>query len=97
MDKVLYPIPPVKRIITRPSENVKIVFFIKLILNIFHEFEEIHIYSPFFYEDLYQKVNKDFKIIIRKDIIQKNLNEEDSDLIIQGLIIDENFEKFDKK
>ena len=51
MDKILYPIHPVRCIITGPSECGKSVFLTNSFLNITNEYNKIYIYSPSLHQD----------------------------------------------
>ena len=95
MEKLLYPNHPLICIITGPSECGQSVFLTNLILNMINEFDKIYVYSPSLHQDLYQKLNKCFNIHIPIDIIQKNLNEHDRDLVIEEVINNKDFEKSD--
>ena len=55
MDKILYPIHPVRCILTGPSSSGKSVFLTTLILTFINEYNKIYIYSPSFHKDFYQK------------------------------------------
>ena len=46
MEKFLYPIHPIRCIITGTSECGKSVFLTNLFLNIINEYDKIYIYSP---------------------------------------------------
>ena len=93
MDKYLYPKHPVRCIITGPSECGKSVFLTNLILNIINEYDKIYIYSTSPHQDLYQKLIKCFSIYIPIQIFPNILIEEDIDVVIDELVIIENFEK----
>ena len=92
-DKYLYPIHPVRCIITGPSECGKSVFLTNLILNIINEYDKIYIYSPSLHQDLYQRLIKCFINYIPIHIIQNILNEEDIDIVIEEVINNKDFEK----
>ena len=95
MEKFLYPTHPVRCIITGPSCSGKSVFLTKLILNIINEYDKIYIYSPSLHQDLYQKLIKCFSNHIPIHIIPNTLNEEDSDLVIEEVINNKDFQKSD--
>ena len=95
MEKFLYPSQPVRCIITGPSECGKSVFLTSLILNIINEYDKIYIYSPSLHQDLYQKLIKCFSIYIPIHIIPKILNEEDSDIVIDEIVNNKDFQKSD--
>ena len=95
MEKFLYPNHPVRCIITGPSECCKSVFLTNLILNIINQYDKIYIYSPSLHQDLYQKVIKCFSNYIPIHIIPNILNEEDIDVVIEELVNNEDFRKFD--
>ena len=54
MEKFLYPNPPVRCIITGPSNVGKSVFLTNLVLNFVTDDNKIYIYSPSPHQDLYQ-------------------------------------------
>ena len=81
MEKFLYPTHWVLCIIPGHSECGETYFPTNLNLNNVNEFEK-NIYSPFLYEDLYQKLNKSFSNSLPIDIVWNNLIEEDKDLVI---------------
>ena len=91
MEKFLHPIHPVRCIITGPSECGKSVFLTNLILNIINEYDKIYIYSPSLHQDLYQKLNKCFHNYIPIYIIPNILNEEDIDIVIDGIVNNKDF------
>ena len=93
MEKFLYPVHPVRCIITGPSEYGKSVFLTNLILNFINEYDKIYIYSPSLHKDLYQKLIKCFNNYIPINIIRNILNEEDIDLVIEGITNNKDFEK----
>ena len=95
MEKILYPKHPVRCIITGPSESGKSVFLINLILNIINEYDKIYIYSPSLHQDLYQKLIKCFSNYIPVHIIPNILNEEDIDIVIDGIVNNKDFIKSD--
>ena len=93
MEKFIYPNHPVRCIITGPSECGKSVFLTKLILNIINEYDKIYIYSPSLHQDLYPKLIKCFSNYIPIHIIPNILNEEDIDIVIEGIVKNKDFEK----
>ena len=95
MEKFFYPNHPLRCIITGPSNVGKSVFLTNLMLNIINEYDKIYIYSPSLHQDLYQKLNKCFSNYIPIHIIPNILNEEDIDIVIEEIIINEDFEKSD--
>ena len=95
MDKYLYTSHPVRCIITGPSECGKIVFLTSLFLNIINEYNKIYIYSPSLHQDLYQKLIKCFSNYVPIHNIANILNEEDIDLVLEGIVNKEDFEKSD--
>ena len=60
MEKFLYSNPPVRCVITGPSECGKPVFLTNLILKIINQYDKKFIYSSSLHQDIYQKVNKCF-------------------------------------
>ena len=95
MEKFLFPIHPVRCIITGPSECGKSVFLTNSILNIINEYDKIYIYSPSLHQDLYQKLIKCFSNYIPIHIIPNILTEEDIDIVIEEVINIKDFEKSD--
>ena len=95
MDKFLYPIHPVRCIITGPSECGKSYFLTNLILNNFNEYDKIYIYSPSLHPDLYQKLIKCLSNYIPIHIISNILNEEDIDVVIEEIVNKKDFENSD--
>ena len=93
--EVFYPSHPVRCIITGPSECGKSVFLKILILNINNEYDKIYIYSPSVHQDLYQKIIKCFSNYIPIHIIPNILNEEDLDIVIEGIVNNKHFQKSD--
>ena len=91
MDKYLYPIRPVRCIITGPSECGKSVFLTNLILNTINEYDIIYIYSPSLHQGLFQKLIKCYSNYILIHIIPKILNEEDIDIVIEEIVINKDF------
>ena len=87
------PNPPVRCIITGPSDCGKSVFLTNLILNIINEYDKIYIYSPSLHQDLYQKIIKCFTNYIPIHIIPNNLNEEDIDVVIEEIVNNKDFGK----
>ena len=95
MEKFLYPNHPVWCIITGPSDCGKTVFLTNLILNIINEYDKLYIYSPSLHQDLYQKLIKCFSNYIPIHIIPNILKEEDIDVVIEGVVNNNDFEKSD--
>ena len=60
MEDFLYPIHPIRCIITTPSECGKSVFLTNLILKNLNEQYKVFFYSPSLHQDLYQKLIKRF-------------------------------------
>ena len=95
MEKFLYPIHPVRCIITGPSSSGKSVFLTNLILNIINDYDKIYIYSPSLHQDLYQKLIKCFSNYIPIHIIPNILNDEDIDIVIEEIVNNKDFQKSD--
>ena len=95
MEKILYPIHPVRCIITGPSECGKSVFLTNLILNIINEYDKIYIYSSSLHQNLYQKLIKRISNYIPIHIIPTILNENDIDMVIEEIVSNKDFEKSD--
>ena len=95
MGKFLYPTHPVRCIITGPSECGKSVFLTNFILNVNNEYNKIYIYSPSLHQDLYQKLIKCFSNFIPIHIIPKILDEQNIDIVIDEIVINEDFENSD--
>ena len=95
MEKFLYPNPPVRCIITGPSECGKSVFLTNLILNIINEYNKLYIYSPSLSQVLYQKLFECFSNYIPINIIPKILNDEDIDIVTDEINNNKDFEKPD--
>ena len=93
MKKFLYSNPPVRCILTGPSECGKSVFLTSLILNIINEYDKRNFYSPSLHQGLYQKLIKCFSIYIPIHIIPIILNEEDFDIVIEEIVNNKDFEK----
>ena len=93
MDEILYPIDPVRCIITGPNECGKSVFLTNLILYIINEYDKIYIYSTNLHQDLYQKIFKCFSNYIPIHIIPNTLIEADFDIVIEELVNNKDFEK----
>ena len=93
IDKIFYPNHPIRCIITGPSECGHSVFLTNLILYIINEYKEIYIYSPSLHQDLYQKLIKCFSNYIPIHIIPNILNEIDTDVIIERIVNNKDFEK----
>ena len=95
MEKFLYPTHPVRCIITGPSECGKSVFLTNLYLNIINEYDKIYIFSPSLHQDLYQKLIKCYSNYIPIHTILNILNEPDTDIVIEELVNNKDFEKSD--
>ena len=95
MHTFLYPTHPVRCITTGPSDCGKSVFLTNLILNIFNDYNKKYIYSPSLHQHLYQKIFKRFSNYIPILKIQSILNEEDIDVVIDEVVINNDFEKSD--
>ena len=95
MEKILYPQPPARVIITGPSNVGKTYFLTNIILNIINDYDEIYIYSPSLHQELYQRLIKCFSNHIPIHIIPNILNEEDIDLVIEEVIDNKDFQKSD--
>ena len=93
MEKFLYPNQPVRCIITGPSECGKSVFRTKLILKFFNEYEKTYTNSPSLHQDLYQKIIKCFSKNIPIHIIPNILNEEDTDVVTDEIVNDQDFQE----
>ena len=92
MEKILYPIHPLRCIITGPSNVGKTYFLTNIILNIINEYDKIYIYSPSLHQDLYQKLIRCFSNYIPINIIPNILNEEDIHIVIDALVNNKDFE-----
>ena len=95
IDNILYPSHPVRFIITGPSECGKSVFLTILILIINSDKNKIYIYSPSPHQDLYQKLIKCFINYIPIHIVPNILNEENLNVVIEGIVNKKDFEKSD--
>ena len=95
MEKFLYPIHPVRCVITGPSECGKSVFLTNLILDIINEYTKIYIYSPSLHQDLYQKLIKRFSNYTPINIIPNILKEGDIDLVIEEIVNNKDIEQSD--
>ena len=95
MEKFLYPIHPLRCIITGPSCSGKSVFLTNLILNFINEHNKIYNYSPSLLQGLYQILIKCFNKYIPIHIIPNILNEEDIDVIIEEIVINKDIQKSD--
>ena len=93
MDNFLYSNHPVRCIITGLGNSGKSVILTNLVLNIINEYDKIYIYSPSLHQDLYQKLNKCLSNYIPVHIIPNILNEEDIDIVIEGIVNNKDFEK----
>ena len=72
-----------------------ILYPTNLILKTINEYDKLYIHSPSFRQDLSQKLNKCFSTFIPINKILKNFNEEDIDLVIEEVVIIEDFEESD--
>ena len=95
MEKLLYPTHPVHSIITGPSNVGKPVLLTNFISNNINDCDKIYIYSPSLHQGLYQNLIKCFNNYIPIHIIPTILNEEVNDLVIEEIVINEDFEKSD--
>ena len=95
MENILYTNHPVRCIITGPSESGNAVILTYLILNIFNEYDKKYVYSPSLHEDLYQNLFNCFTNCIPIHIITTISNEEDTDVVIDEIVINKDFEKSD--
>ena len=95
MDKILYPTHPVRCIITGPSKCDKSVFSTNLISNIINEYDKIYIHWPSLHQDLYKKPINCFSNYIAIHIIPNILNEENTDVVIEKIVYNKDFEKSD--
>ena len=95
MEKILYPIHPLRCIITCPSNVGKTYFLTNIILKIINEYDKIYIYSPSLHQNLYQKLIKCFSNYIPIHIIPNILNEEDIDIVIEEIVDNNDFQKSD--
>ena len=93
MEKILYPSHPCRVIITGPSNVGKTYFLTNIFLNIINEYDKIYIYSPSLHQNLYQRLNKCFNKYTPINKISEILNEEDSDILINEIIADKDFQK----
>ena len=91
METLLYPTHPVRCIIIGPSECGKSVFLTDLILDIINEYDKRYTYSPSLHQLLYQKLIKCFTNFLPIHILQKILNEEDFDIVIDEIFNDKHF------
>ena len=97
MEKFLYPIHPIRCIITGPSECGKPVFPTNSILIIINEYDEIYIFSRSLHQELYQKLIKCFSNYIPIHKIPINLIEKDIDVVIAEIRSAKDFQKSDIK
>ena len=86
IEKFLYPTHPVGCIITGPGEYGKFVILTVLILKIINEYDKIYIYLASLHQDLYQKLIKSFNNYIPIHFIPNILNDEDIDIVIDGIV-----------
>ena len=94
MEKFFFPNHSVRCIIAGPSECGKSVFLTNSILNNIKEYDKICIYSLSLHQDLYQKFIKCFSNYIPIYRIPNILNEEDFDVVIEEIVNNKDFEKF---
>ena len=92
-NKFRYPCQPVKCINTVPSENRKNWSLTILDSTNKKQLGQLYIYSPSLHQDLNRKFFKCFHNYTAKNMIQNSLRKEDLDLIIDELVILENFER----
>ena len=71
--------------------SISNIFF----LNNINEYKKIYIYSPSLHQDIYQKIIKCFVNYIPIHIISNILNEEDIDIVIEGIVKNKDSEKSD--
>ena len=93
MEKFLYPFHPVRCIITGPGECGKSLFLLNLTLNIINDYDRIYFYSPSLHQKIYQKLSKYFINYISINIKPNVLNEEDFDIVFDGIVNNKDFEK----
>ena len=94
-EKYLSPNHALRSIICGLSNVGKGVFLTNLILNVFHEYNKIYIYSPSLHQDLYQKLFKCFSNYIQIHKIPNILNEADIDIVIDEIVNNKVSEKSD--
>ena len=95
IQKILSPNLTIRCTITGPSECGKSVFLTNLILNIDNEYDKLYIYSPSVHQALFQKLNKGFSNYVPIHILLIILNDEDIDVVIDEVVNNKNFEKYD--
>ena len=95
MEKFLYRNHPLRCIICGPSNSDKSVFRTNLILNIINEYDKLYIYSTSLHQQLYQKLIKCFNNYIPNRKNPNILNEKGIDVVIEGKVDNEDFEKSD--
>ena len=93
MEEVLYPKHPLRCIITGPSNVGRSVSLTILFLNIINEHNKVYIFSPSLHQHLYQILIKCFSNFIPIHIISNILNENDIDIVIDGMVNNKKFEK----
>ena len=93
--KFLYPIHPVRCLITGPYDCRESVFLTNLFLNVIIESDKVYIYSPSLHQDLYQRINKSFSNYMLIHITPNILHDEDIDLVIDKVVNKEDFKKLD--
>ena len=97
LEKFFYPIHPLRCIICGPSSSGKSVILTKLLLNIINEYKKVCNFSPSLHQDLYQKSINCFTKHIPINIIPNILNEKDTDLVIDEIVNNRDFEKSDSE
>ena len=95
MEKFLYPNHSLRCIVTGHSECGQSVFLTNLILNFIDEQIKIYTYSPSLHQDLYQKIIKFFSNYIPIHINPNLLNEQDTDVVIEEIIDNNDLVKSD--
>ena len=93
MENFLKPTQLLRCIITGPRCCKKSLFVTNINLNNINEYEKIYTYSPSLHQDLYRKLIICFSNYIPIHIVTNILNEDDMNLVIEGVII--NKEKTD--
>ena len=93
MEKFLYPTHPACCIITEPSECGKSFYLSNLIISIINEIEKIDTYSSSLHQELYRNVSKQFSYYIPIIILPNFLNGEDIDVVIDEILLDEDFQQ----
>ena len=96
-EKFLYPLHPVRCIITGPSNVWKSVFPTNINLTFFDNYDKIYIYSPINHQDLYQKLLKCLSNYIPIHIIPNILIENYIDIVFEKIVKNKDFEKSDNE